>query len=151
MISRVPWKSRNLFFPGFFLHSKVFCLAARNGWHLAAAAPWPQLLEASPSPVLHSCQKAGQVPQLLMVKALSSSTFYQLWAMHYGLHQGHQLRKSKAHPLFNKLKDVTSDIRKKFFFVVSGEALKQVAQRSCGCPMPGSSKARLDESWTNLI
>ncbi|GAB0184436.1 hypothetical protein GRJ2_000908900 [Grus japonensis] len=31
-----------------------------------------------------------------------------------------------------------SDVRKKFFTVKSGEALAQVSQRSCGCPLPGS-------------
>jgi len=30
------------------------------------------------------------------------------------------------------------DRRKKFFYYEGGEALKQVAQRSCGCPLPGS-------------
>ncbi|GAB0188081.1 hypothetical protein GRJ2_001273400 [Grus japonensis] len=30
------------------------------------------------------------------------------------------------------------DIRKKFFYDECGEALAQVAQRSCGCPIPGS-------------
>jgi len=32
-----------------------------------------------------------------------------------------------------------------------GEALEQVAQRSCGCPVPAASKARLDGALSNLI
>ena len=32
-----------------------------------------------------------------------------------------------------------------------GEALAQVAQRSCGCPLPGSVKARLDGALSNLV
>jgi len=31
-----------------------------------------------------------------------------------------------------------------------GEALAQVAQRSCGCPLPGMFKARLEGSLSNL-
>jgi len=30
------------------------------------------------------------------------------------------------------------DVRKKFFYYEGGEALAHIAQRSCGCPLPGS-------------
>lgn len=32
-----------------------------------------------------------------------------------------------------------------------GEALEQVAQRSCGCPIPEVFKARLDGALSNLV
>ncbi|GAB0183972.1 mitochondrial enolase superfamily member 1 [Grus japonensis] len=45
------------------------------------------------------------------------------------------------------------DVRKKFFTVKSGEVLEQVAQRGCGCPIPGSvlrpGWMRLWETWSS--
>jgi len=37
-----------------------------------------------------------------------------------------------------------SDIRKKFFTYEGGEALEQVAQRSCGCTLPRSVQGRVE-------
>jgi len=36
-------------------------------------------------------------------------------------------------------------------FTQSGEAAKQVAQRSCGCPIPEGIKARLEGALDSLI
>jgi len=33
-------------------------------------------------------------------------------------------------------------MRKKFLYYEGGEALEQVAQRSCGCPLPGREVGR---------
>jgi len=35
------------------------------------------------------------------------------------------------------------DTRKKFFYKDGGEALAQVVQRSCGCPLPGSVQGQV--------
>ena len=35
------------------------------------------------------------------------------------------------------------DIRKKFFYNESGRTLEQVAQRSCGCPIPGGAQGQV--------
>jgi len=34
------------------------------------------------------------------------------------------------------------DIRKEFIYFEGGEALEQVAQGGCGCPLPGSTEGR---------
>lgn len=43
------------------------------------------------------------------------------------------------------------NIRRKFFYLVSGEALEQFAQRSCGCSILEAFKARLVGALGNLI
>ena len=43
------------------------------------------------------------------------------------------------------------DIRRNFFYSVSGEALEQFAQRSCGCSILEAFKARLVGALGNLI
>jgi len=37
------------------------------------------------------------------------------------------------------------DLRKKFFPCEGGEALAQVSQRSCGCPLPGSVQGQVGQ------
>ena len=39
------------------------------------------------------------------------------------------------------------DIRKIFFYYEDGEALEQVAQRSCGCPIPGGVQGQ--DGWSS--
>ena len=36
------------------------------------------------------------------------------------------------------------DIRKKFLYCESSKTLEQVAQRSCGCPIPGGVQGQVD-------
>lgn len=43
------------------------------------------------------------------------------------------------------------DIRKKFAYSESGDTLEQVAQRSCGCPIPAVFKVMLNGDLSNLI
>jgi len=42
------------------------------------------------------------------------------------------------------------DIRKKKFFTEGGEALAQVAQRSCGCTLPGSVQGQVGQGFEHL-
>jgi len=39
------------------------------------------------------------------------------------------------------------DIRKKSFIFEGGEALAQTAQRSCGCPLPGSVQGQAGQGF----
>ena len=43
------------------------------------------------------------------------------------------------------------DIGKKFFHTEGGDALEQVAQGGCGCPIPGGIQARLDVAPGSLV
>jgi len=39
------------------------------------------------------------------------------------------------------------DIRKKFLYDQGGETLEQVAQRSCGCPVPGRVQGQVGQGF----